>query len=159
MAKKQINAGIIFPISYLTLGILFLILRSTALDWLFTIIGVMLIIRGILSLTGIIFIRSRGYRQIIDIIYITSGLLLILGGWLFVNIILVVFGVLLIIYSIYTLKFAILNKSIHQLIQVVLTFVIGILFIVSTAEMLDIIFIIIGVIFMVKGIIGLARQA
>lgn len=159
MAKKQINAGIIFPIAYLTLGILFLILRSTALDWLFTIIGVMLIARGVLNLTGIIFIRSRGYRQIIDVIYIASGLLLILGGWLFVNIILVVFGVLLVFYSIYTLKFAILNKSSHQLIQVVLTFVIGILFIVSTSEMIDTIFIIIGVIFMVKGIIGLARQA
>lgn len=159
MAKKQINAGIIFPIAYLTLGILFLILRSTALDWLFTIIGVMLIARGVLNLTGIIFIRSRGYRQIIDVIYITSGLLLILGGWLFVNIILVVFGVLLVFYSIYTLKFAILNKNSHQLIQVVLTFVIGILFIVSTSEMIDTIFIIIGVIFMVKGIIGLARQA
>ena len=82
------------------------------------------------------------------------GALIILGGWLFVEIILLILGIVLCVKGVFELLacFGFPKISIIALLSAVLTIVCGVLLIVSKWEMVDSFLIVIGVILILDGI-------
>lgn len=152
MSKNRISIYILFPIIYFILGITFMVVKSKALDWLFTIVGILFIARGIYNLLWANKYHKSPYVAIINIIL---GVIIILGGWLFVNIILLILGVFMIADGLLGLNKMGKKVNVDLLLQSVISIIIGILLIVCKIQMLDAFFIIIGVMYLIKGIYAL----
>lgn len=155
MAKKNNKLStntLLTAILYIVIGILFIAFRSGLLGWALTVSGILAIAYGIYLI-----IKKD---LVLGIIFVVLGILLILGGWLFVEIILIVFGVALIVYGVKGLiaAFQSKSKSIFAIVVSCLTIVAGILFVVSKWAMLDWMFIVIGVVLIVDGVMALINK-
>ncbi len=147
MAQKQLNKNFAAALLYVLVGILFIAFRGEALNWMLTVIGVLFLVDGVLAL-----VRRDTIAAAVGL---TIGLLVILGGWLFVQIILFIFGALLIAKGVLALLESFQNKtSIIPLLSACGTLVVGILLIVSGGKVLDWLFIIVGVLFILDGILS-----
>lgn len=148
MKKESLNnVGILTAILYIVIGILFIVFKNDILSWVMTAIGVLFIVKAVFAA----FEKARIDAAVCGVI----GLTVILGGWLFLSIVMIVFGALIAISGITSLMQALKTKEIKQLIVPVITIVIGILVIVSHWVIADWFFIIFGVIFVINGILGL----
>lgn len=152
MSKNRISIYILFPIIYFILGITFMVVKSKALDWLFTIVGILFIARGIYNLLWANKYHMSPYVAIINIIV---GVIVILGGWLFVNIILLILGIFMIFDGLLGLYKMGKKVNVDLLLQSLISIIIGILLIVCKIQMLDAFFIVIGVMYLIKGIYAL----
>ncbi len=141
------NGGILTAILYIVVGILFIVFKNDILSWVMTAIGVLFIIKAIFAALDKEWIDAAVCGVI--------GLTVILGGWLFISVVMIVFGALIAISGITSLSQAIKTKEIKQLIVPVITIIIGILVIVSHWVIADWFFIIFGVIFVINGILEL----
>ena len=95
------------------------------------------------------------------IIFVVVGILLILGGWLFLTIALIIFGVLLIVYGAKDLIELLQAKGktpVFPVIVACLTIIAGILLVVSKWAFLDWFFIVIGALLIVDGILALIKK-
>ncbi len=133
---------------YILVGVLFCILKGTVLSWLFTVVGVLFLVQGVLSILA--------KDNIAGAISLVIGLVLLIGGWTIVEIILIVFGILMLVKG-GTGLLTLLNgkPSAMQLITMAGTILIGILLIVSRWVIFDWFFIIMGVFFIVDGVVAL----
>ncbi len=152
MANKKISNNVINAVLYIVIGALFCIFRSGMLNWLLTIAGIVFIALGIYDI-----IKKNLTNGIIEVVI---GVVIILGGWLFVEIVLIVFGALLVIKGIMDLAeiFKNKNRNVMQIIAAIVTIIIGALLIVSKWVMIDWFFIVLGVVFIVNGVLALVSK-
>ncbi len=132
-------------ILYILVGVLLCIFRASVLDWAMTAIGIVLIVVGVLE-------AIQG-ELIEGIVTAAIGAVVILGGWLFLGIILLVLGVALAVKGVLELIKALGSKklSIPALVSSVVTVVIGVMLAIGNWVLIDWFFIIIGVILIVDG--------
>lgn len=145
--SKKLDSNILNAILYIAVGILFCIFRSGLLGWLMTIVGIIFVINGVIR-----FINSD---MVAGIVSAVIGVVVILGGWLFVDIVLLVFGILVIIKGVTDLIDAVKSKVTANIITACVTLAVGILLIISKWALMDLLFIILGVIFIANGVLSL----
>ena len=145
--KKGVDGSVLNAILYIVVGVLFIIFRGQTLNWLLTITGVMFIALGIFD----VFCGDIPS----GIICLAIGLIIILGGWLFVEIALIVFGVLFIVKGVVELRAFLKPFSLLGVIFSCLTIALGVLLVVSKWVVLDWYFILIGVFYVVSGVVGI----
>lgn len=152
MAKRKISDATVYAILYILLGVLFVVFKSSMLNWLLTIAGIALIALGVFDI-----VRKNLYTGIIEAIV---GIVLIVGGWVFVEIVLIVLGAALIVKGAVALVglIQVHSKNAMAIISQILTIVVGVLLIVSKWVMLDWFFIVLGVICIVDGFFALIQK-
>ncbi|MBQ8859072.1 MAG: DUF308 domain-containing protein [Clostridia bacterium] len=148
MAKKR-NNNFVTALAYIVIGVLFCLFKATVLDWLMTAVGAIFILQGIVDL-----IRKNVFNGLVGVVV---GIVILLGGWLFVEIVLLVLGVLLAIKGVMALLGALSakKKNIISILFALLTVVIGVMLVVSKWAMVDTMFIVIGVLLIVDGVMDL----
>ena len=87
MAKKKIGSQLFSAILYIAIGILMVTMRSALIGWLVTIAGIFFIVSGILELVKKNWVGGA--------ISLAIGVAIILCGWLVLDIVLLVLGVLI----------------------------------------------------------------
>lgn len=155
MAKlktKKVDSSLLTALMYIVVGILFCIFRAGILNWLLTIVGMLFIVLGVLE--------ALNKNWVATAVDVAIGVIIILGGWLFVEIVLIVFGVLIALKGVTDLMDALKpkKKSIPDIVFSCLTIFIGVMLIASKWLMLDWFFIILGVIFIINGIMELCGK-
>lgn len=146
---KFLSAGIIAAL----LGVLLCVYRSGILDILFTLLGAVLIVWGIVDI-----VLPLAKKQSLDdntllmaIAKILVGVLFIVGGWVFVDVLLYIAGAVLIAYGVYMI---ITGARAHVMpttyITPALLIAVGILIIVS--PLVDVLFIVAGVAAIIYGV-------
>ncbi|MBR2650607.1 MAG: DUF308 domain-containing protein [Clostridia bacterium] len=145
------NSAMLTSVIYILLGVLLCIFKSTVLNWLLTAAGIYFTVIGIVEL-----IRRNIPAGIFSV---ALGVLIILGGWLFVEIILIVCGIASVIRGILLLISAAEARAPLGMLYAVITLVLGILLILSKWVMLNWFFVIIGIIFIADGISALISAA
>ena len=154
MAKKSINnQAVINAIALIVLGILFCIFRADMINVLLTIVGVVLIALGIYDIVKKLYVNAA--------IEIILGIAVIVCGWTILDIALLVLGIGLVLYSIY--QIIMVAKSFKKkgwlaLVKPIITLIIGIFLIVAKWVLVDWIFIVIGVVFIINGLLSLLSK-
>lgn len=145
------NLNIVYGIAMIAVGILFCILRSSFVSAMLTVAGVMLAIVGAINLIGKKWVEGG--------IEIALGIVVITCGWTVVDIALLVLGIVLCAYAVYMLisqismfKRANVKDKVFILLNPIILFIIGILFIVAKWYMVDAVFITLGAIAVLQGI-------
>ncbi len=148
---KKLDRNVLNGILYILVGVLFCIFRAALLKWLLTIVGILFLVQGVLSIA-----KRDMYGGVLGLVL---GLLLILGGWLFVEVVLIVFGVLIIVKGVMDLMEALKHKNnLLPIVVACVTLAVGILLIVSRWAMLDWFFILLGIVFIVDGVLALVGK-
>ncbi len=150
MAKSssKVTNNMVYALLYVIVGILFIVFKSGMLNWLMTIIGVVFIALGVYDI-----IKKNITNGIIEA---AIGVVVIVGGWVFVEIVLIVFGSLLIVKGVTDLISLFKgSKNVVSIIVAILTIALGVLLIVSKWVALDWMFIVIGIVFIVEGAFSL----
>ena len=140
---------LIIALGFILAGILCIVFKGAIINWLMTIIGVILIIDGILSILANI--------KEVGIIKIIVGVVLIVMGWVVGVAILYVLSVLFILYGILNLYNLIKAKvtSILLYVMPIMQLVIGVALLFNMGRTVNVIFIIIGICLIIDGIIEL----
>lgn len=153
MAKSssKVTNNMVYALLYVIVGILFIVFKSGMLNWLMTIIGVVFIALGVYDI-----IKKKITNGIIEA---AIGVVVIVGGWVFVEIVLIVFGALLIVKGATDLISLFKgSKNVVSIIVAILTIALGVLLIVSKWVALDWMFIVIGIVFIVEGAFSLFSE-
>lgn len=152
-SNKKVSNGVVYALLYIVLGVLFIVFKSGMLNWLMTIAGIVFIALGIFDI-----IKKRLTQGIIEAVI---GVVIILGGWLFVEIVLLVFGALLIVKGVTDLIKACQSKSkdFSKILCAVITAIVGILLVVAKWVTLDWFFIVLGAVFIIDGLFALFNKA
>ena len=153
MAKSssKVTNNMVYALLYVIVGILFIVFKSGMLNWLMTIIGVVFIALGVYDI-----IKKKITNGIIEAVI---GVVVIVGGWVFVEIALIVFGALLIVKGATDLISLFKgSKNVVSIIVAILTIALGVLLIVSKWVALDWMFIVIGIVFIVEGAFSLFSE-
>lgn len=151
------SSPIVSGIALIILGILFCALRSGFVSILLTIAGVVLIILGALALI------SRNFK--IGLIEIAIGIIVIACGWTIVDVTLLILGIAFFAYAVYQtvvtapkLKGKKPAEAMLALLNPIMLAVLGIILIVAKWKMIDAIFIVIGVMAILSGLIMILRD-
>lgn len=142
--------SMISAVMYVVIGILFCTLRSGMLNIVMSLIGALLMVMGVIN----ILINKNNIAGILNI---AIGLLVILGGWLFIKAALIIFGVMIILKGLMNLLNSLKFKTVLGVLSAVITMVVGILVIFS--NWLDVLFLVLGVILIINGILTLVSSA
>ena len=148
-AKKKSSSNFTSAIIYIVIGALFCIFKAGVLDWIMTVAGVLFIVFGVLDL-----VKNSTTTGIINV---AIGVIILLGGWFFLEVVLLVFGILLTVKGVIALVNALkaLNKSFIEILFAALTVAVGLMLIASKWALIDWFFIAVGVIFIVDGVLAL----
>lgn len=148
---RETKYKIVDAFAYILIGILFCALRSSVINWLLTIVGVVFIVLGIYDI-----IKNKTNSGIITLVI---GLVIILGGWLFVEAVLIIFGVLLFIKGVLELINALSTRiDIMQIVYASINALIGVMLIISKWALLDWFFVALGIIFIIDGVLVFFRK-
>ncbi|MBQ0008930.1 MAG: hypothetical protein KBS97_01470 [Firmicutes bacterium] len=130
------------------MGVLFCVLQTGMINILFTIIGV------ILALGGILAIISR--RFIGGVILAALGGLIIASAWIpnWTKVAYIIFGVMLLISGIFGFITAVYNENARSCISAVFSAVLG-GFLIGFKEGADWMFFVVGALFILLGVVGL----
>ncbi len=154
MAKKKSNQTntLLSAVLYILIGVLFCVFRAGVLNWAMTAIGAVLVIVGILK------VAKNAVAE--GVFTAALGVLVILGGWMFLDIILLVLGVALAVMGVFDLIKALdgKKKNTSAILASVITVAAGILLIVSRWALLDWFIIALGVILIIDGVLMLAGK-
>ncbi len=135
---------------YLVIGVLLCAFRTGLLNVFMTIVGVLFIVCGILEI-----LKNRN-NVVEAAVEIVIGVVIIVLGWTIGTIVLMVFGILMAIKGAIDIFDNISKKKgTLDLINAIVTVVIGIILCVAPFAIGDIICIIVGVIFIIDGILAL----
>lgn len=145
MAKsKKSNSNLTNALLYIVVGLLFCILRSGAMNILFTIVGALLIVKGVMD------VLAKNVTP--GVIAIAAGVAVIALGWFLVKVALLILGVIILIKSVQNLLDVLKKKhTTLELVGAILAAVIGVMLIASGWMVLDWLFIIIGVALIADG--------
>ncbi len=150
-SKKYYGNNVVYALLYILVGVLFIVFKNSILNWLMTIVGVVFIALGVIDI-----IHNRYTNGIIEAVI---GIVIILGGWLFIEIILIVLGALLIVQGVVDfVKQLQGHKNALKIIVAVITIALGVLLIVSKWLVVDWFFIVVGVVFILDGAFALFQK-
>lgn len=151
--KKRSSGGIgnrdfVTGLLYVAIGLLFCIFRSSVLNWLLTVVGILFILAGAVEI-----LANKDYLS--GIVFIILGVVLIWGSWQFLSIVLIVFGALYILKGIADLVRALQKKrrDPFAILSALAAIALGVLLIVLKINLLDWMFIVIGIIFIFEGVV------
>ena len=147
MAKKR-NNELISALLYIILGVLLVVFKSQTLGWAMTIAGIFFVISGVLDL-----IRQNYAGGAVSLII---GIAILVLGWLAVEIVLLVLGILIAFKGIVALL-AIFKRKHNNALDVlfpVLTIAAGLMLAFGNNS-LDIMIVITGVLLIIDGVLGL----
>ena len=147
--KKKLNSNLTSALMYIILGVLFCVFKATVIDWLMTIAGVLFIVFGVIDLT-----KNSTASGVINV---AIGIVILLGGWFFLEVVLLVFGILLAVKGTIALinSLKALNKSFFDILFSALTVVVGFMLIASKWAVVDWFFLVMGVMFIIDGVLAL----
>ena len=147
MEIKPISKKVMIGLSIFAIvaGALFCGLGTGLLYILFTILGAFIVLGGVFALVKL--------DPLGGVFGIVIGALLIAGAWLFVDVLIVINGVLLVISGLFGTFAAIKVEDGKKCIISILTLVIGVLFFIT--NVVEWIFFVIGALFIVSGIVGI----
>lgn len=155
--SKLLKSNPAAGIALIVLGILFCALRADFVSILLTIVGVVLLILGILDLLG--------RKWTLGAVELAVGAVIIICGWTIVDITLLMLGAAFIAYAIYQVftSIPLLKRSkpsdiVMSLLYPLLMLVLGVILVVAKWQMIDAIFIVIGAIAIVTGVIVMTRN-
>jgi uncharacterized membrane protein HdeD (DUF308 family) len=140
--KKQSN--LTTAMLYVIVGILFCIFRAGLLNWLLTIAGILFLVVGVLDL-----IKKDMTSGIVSLVI---GLVIMLGGWLFLEIVLLIFGILVAVKGVLALLAALKAKNVWDIVFSAVTVFVGLMLVVSKWAMVDWLFVIIGILMIIDGV-------
>ena len=146
MAQKT-NFKLFSSLRYIIIGALLVIFRSQTLEWAMTIAGIVFVISGILDL-----VQENWAGGAVSLII---GIAILILGWAFAQIVLLVLGILIAIKGIVALIDMLkkTSKGLLEIIYPILSIVVGLMLAFGNA--LDIMIIIVGVLLIVDGVIDL----
>ncbi len=146
-ALKLTTSNILTCLAYAVIGILLCIFQSGSLNILMTVVGALFVVLGFID----IFKNKQTTRGIIEI---ALGAVVIVCGWLVVDIVLLVLGVILIVKG--TMELVQNHKAgfVANLSSIMLL-VMGVLLVVSKWALVDVMCIVVGVLFIVDGVLAL----
>lgn len=145
MAKK--NTELFSALLYLIIGALLVIFRSQTLGWAMTVAGVFFIIAGALDLTK--------KNMVGGAVSIIIGIAILVLGWTFAKIVLLVLGVLIAVKGL-ILLFEVLGKKKKNLAEIlypIISVIVGLL--LAFGNGLDLLIVITGVLLIADGVVGL----
>ncbi len=144
--SRNILLAVLTAVAYIVIGILFIINKKTALDYIIWIAGIVFIVQGILDL---IF----GHNTVGGVFEIAIGaIILIIGAANISTVALIIFGVLIAANGVLSLIQG--PKLIFPMIMSILTIVVGVLLVIGTWAS-DWLFIIIGISLIIDGVLVL----
>lgn len=145
------NSNAILAVALIAVGVIFCALRSEFVSVLLSVVGTLVVLLGIFDLIE--------KRWTIGGVKMAVGIIVIVCGWLLIDVSLLMLGIVLCIYAIYSLisqislfKRAKINDKVFILLYPIVQFVLGILLIVARWYMLDAIFIVLGILLILYGI-------
>ena len=149
MSSKKLDYNLLAALLYIVIGVLFCIFKTSVIGWILTVAGVLFIAYGVYCIIKKLTVEG--------VVCIGIGVVILLGGWLFLEVALLVFGVLLCIKGVLdllqTLKMR--SKPVLSLVYAIATIVVGVLLIVSKWVLADFLIVILGVAFIVNGVLAL----
>ena len=147
MARKKVSNNFMMAILYVVVGVLLCIFKASVLSWVMTAAGVLFVVAGVLD----IFKHKNTTNGIINIVI---GIAILVAGWLLLEIALIVFGVLIVINGVKEFL-AVKSKKLVAYVSPVVTILVGALLVVAKWVVADWFFIIVGVVFVVNGVLAL----
>ena len=148
MATKKLSNNFFMAILYVVVGALLCIFKAEVLNWVMTAAGVLFIAAGVLDVFK--YKNTKG-----GIVNIAIGVVILVAGWLVLELALIIFGVLIAINGVKELLAVKKSKSIMPYIAPVVTILVGVLLVVAQWLVFDWFFIVIGIIFIVNGVLAL----
>lgn len=145
---KQLVSQILMAIAYIAIGVLFCVFKAQVLGWIIWVVGILLILKGAVDFLS--------YKLTVPaIVNIALGVLTIVFGYVFAQAIAIVVGIVIILYGLSNL----LNNSrnIFTLAISILTIVGGFLLVFNPNGGIEWLFIVIGVVFIIDGVLALVR--
>ena len=138
MAKKsrKTESSLLSALLYIVIGVLFCIFKDSIVNWILTVAGIVQVV------------NKQTQNGVINLLF---GALIIVFGWLLLEVALVIFGVLLIISAV--TDFAKSGKKGMDLLRLAITIIIGVLLATNGFAAISWVFIVIGVIFIIEGIL------
>ena len=153
MAKKKAaklklsTSNILTCLVYAVIGVLLCIFKGGSLNILMTVVGALLVVLGLVDL-----IKNKQVGK--GLIEALLGAAIIVCGWLVVDLVLLILGVVLIVKGVMEIVKNRKAGFVANLSSIMLL-VIGVLLVVANWVLLDFMFIIAGVIFIVNGVLAL----
>ncbi len=145
------NLNIVYGVALVATGVLFCVLHSSFVSAMLTVAGVLAAMAGVLNLVC--------QKWVVGGIEIALGVVVITCGWTIVDIALLVLGIVLCVYAIYSLitqismfKRANAKDKVFILLNPIVTFIVGVLFMVAKWYMVDAVFITLGAVAILDGI-------
>lgn len=145
----KFDNGFITAVLYIVAGILCCFLQSSIIEILIVVVGALFVLQGVYSLTQKDWVNGT--------INLIIGVVLIVFALTIVEVVLLVFGILIVIKGVKELIDAIRTKDTVSIIAAVITLIVGALLIGTkwAHDIVDCFYIIIGVIFIINGVIKL----
>ena len=146
MAKKS-NSELFASLLYIILGALLIVFRSQTLGWAMTIAGIFFVVSGALDL-----IKKNWAGGAVSLII---GIAILVLGWLAVEIVLLVLGILIAVKGVVAL-IGVFKKSRKNALEIVfpcLSIALGVL--LAFNDGLDIIILVVGILLAIDGVLGL----
>lgn len=152
MAKKRkkasiSNNNILNCVVYAVIGILLLVLKAGSLGILMTAVGALLIVMGLMDI-----LNEKDFTK--GAIEMALGLAIIICGWVIADIVLLIFGIVLIVKGALEL-FKNLKKGFVANLSSIVLIVIGVLLVVAKWAFMDVMCTIAGVIFLINAVLAL----
>lgn len=148
MSKLKIDLSgenVVACVMYALIGLALVIFQSGCLSILFTIIGALLVVAGLVD----IFNNGKVVQGIIEAVI---GAAIIVGGWLIADIILMVLGILFIISGV--MEIVQNHKAgFMAILPSIILIVIGVLLVIAKWALLDVFCIIAGAVFLVNAVL------
>lgn len=145
------NNNVILSVALIVTGVIFCALRAQFVSALMSVVGTLVVLGGIYNLFE--------KQWAVGGIEIAVGIIVIVCGWTIVDVSLLVLGIIICVYAIYTLisrismfKSVNINGKVFILLNPFMQLIFGILLIVARWYMLDALFIVLGVLSIVYGI-------
>ena len=146
MAKKS-NSELFASLLYIILGALLIVFRSQTLGWAMTIAGIFFVVSGALDL-----IKKNWAGGAVSLII---GIAILVLGWLAVEIVLLVLGILIAVKGVVALigVFKKSKKNALEIVFPILSIALGGL--LAFGNGLDIIILVVGILLAIDGVLGL----
>ena len=149
--KTNKKDTLIVSLLSIVIGVLFIIYKGGILNYIMTVLGIILIIVGVLHLV-------KDKDKVYGAVLLVLGILMIVSGWFIIEIVLYVLAVLLILYGIIGLLGG-KKKNALGIIGPLLMIAAGVLLFLNKAIAIDYFFIIEGVILIVEGLLNLVTSS
>ena len=148
--KKFLDSRTVAALLCIVVGVLFCVFKARILNWILTAVGVVFVAYAIY------FLAQKNFTN--AVILGVVGVLLILGGWLFIEVAMTIIGIIMAVAGICSLFPAVRAKDVRSVVVSAATAVIGIMLIVSGWTVADWAFIVSGIILIADGFLSLVSQ-